>query len=1606
MPRRQPLEQADYLEDCGVVFPEEENVFWAGEQPAVTFSLDLPKVTTKQGKEWTRDMGCYFVKQLKRQAVEVSEKRLSEEELLGFRTAKQKEVKNFVVAQAFRALPQHLKPNRSQVMKMRWLLTWKLDNEPPPGEPLKRDASGNPLKPKARAVVLGYMDPEYEYRPTSSPTMGRSTRQMLLMDWWRHQFSGTCPKDRTPIGWVCGHVDDFMFGGDHQDPEWMEIRRQIQERFKWGQWETKKFTQCGVLIEQTSDGFLLSQPEYLNSVSEIHVGRSRHQDLTAEVTNHELLQLRSVLGALSWHATQVAPQWCAPVGMLLSRISKGTIQEIVDTNKLLRRAKLSQHHKMRIHGFPREETLLAAWADAADGHRPDGSSTKGVFIGWTTSQLLKGDLVAISPMFWQSAKIQRTCKSSGAAETRAAADTEDELYALRFQAFEFQGGQVSLWNCDYMEAATTYKMLFSVTSRWGLTTVKEVMLTKLNFPAPMVSINGPAQINRRRPDRITLEAVGIPSACANASNNLGYRWIATSGNLNFADFPDIITSASTLAIPPFVLEPDTTNTMEFNVYNFTVECFVNTVQGNVPERTASATVTVRIYRSDVYVVYRTASRMVTKGDILVLDVRGSQDPDYPTLEGQTFRGTFVWSCFTPPPERPLPEEWAILPDFGCLFMGYPDILDDDIGTQMQDGGVTFFAPLFDDLIFCRYTRGVIMFQTQNFSSGEYKFSVQAPLSDICRRFVATSYDGRQASEDVYIEMTDVQVPKILLTVANAQAKYPISFPIQISGTEENNIARRLQISAETREYSWTVLAYYPNPDYDPDLAEDLLLAELLNDPNNPYTVDQYKYVDQSDRFDTRDQRLFRTDPSLPNIIIQPNVLQPSTKYKFRLNIHLTNVTGYSDIVIETAGLPPRSGRLEVTPVNATMDTPRVLSAPNWVATDLPLTYNFGYIKFVEGNPLDSMFNTDRQQVSSKELPRLVLGEASTNYTVHLFVEVYTPYGAFSRAEVAVQSLPVENLTQAVIDGLDNAQNADASNLVNDLDYILSLDPDAGTVQQVIDILDENVDNIPTTPTQLERTASTFAEIVAGGQNSDQVLDLVESLVQTSANTGAITLESSLAGTFFGIFGNLMPPPADGADAANPFGRSVLMDKYRQPGSGFYAEERGMSTPGRSNLHFLHGDIYKKHISADKVPERLPYEIDTALVELHGWKRFELNQFVGVTEENIYSILRRAAACRYKAFFVDGARIAGKEQQAAARGVRILELGAGTGWLGLSLVTAFPDLGRLLLTETPIHLDALDHLQRTVKLNMDLPGADKVEVAALDWADVDASAVCEETWDLILGSDLVYSRDTAYCQSLHRWGFAGYDIPFLEGCVAAGLVPQALWLQGYGPCTGHLERDCAAVEVDRGVRAVRQQENHEVAAENQYILSKCDTAFCDRVGLACSPEDFKPVSFFTCCNAPNSDTLCNDPPCWFHGNKCPVPIQGTGAISGMRRMQAKRQRAWAPLHPSRNSTEGWFDSWKQSKKISSLEESEMSEYDRENLFAGWHPDSHERRLIYAKGNLSQDLEERLRSMDRDETELLIEARLMTKEAAMSYENQFLADILLGGGGGGGSWELSM
>ena len=53
-------------------------------------------------------------------------------------------------------------------MRMRWILEWRVD-----------ETTGD-KQAQARIVVLGYMDPEYEHRPTTTPTMARTSRHLVL----------------------------------------------------------------------------------------------------------------------------------------------------------------------------------------------------------------------------------------------------------------------------------------------------------------------------------------------------------------------------------------------------------------------------------------------------------------------------------------------------------------------------------------------------------------------------------------------------------------------------------------------------------------------------------------------------------------------------------------------------------------------------------------------------------------------------------------------------------------------------------------------------------------------------------------------------------------------------------------------------------------------------------------------------------------------------------------------------------------------------------------------------------------------------------------------------------------------------------------------------------------------------------------------------------------------------------------------------------------------------------------------------------------------------------------------------------------------------------
>ena len=277
------------------------------------------------------------------------------------------------------------------------------------------------------------------------------------LEWWRsvdtylqeigfqRLWSDSCcwvlREGTTLRGVICGHVDDFLFAGKRGDQLWESKLEAIKQKFKWGAWDMGSFTQCGVLVEQGSKGIEFSQPSYLEGLSEIGVNASRRKEKTSLTSDKEKSQLRALLGGLSWHASQVAPYLAAEVSLLLTEVARSTVETIIKANILLSQAKARQGYKMQIHQFREDdELMLVAWVDAGSCNRSDGGSTQGIFVGMTTTGIMDGQVCDVSPMAWHSQKIDRTCRSPGAAEAQAAINGEDSLYYARFQWAELLYG--------------------------------------------------------------------------------------------------------------------------------------------------------------------------------------------------------------------------------------------------------------------------------------------------------------------------------------------------------------------------------------------------------------------------------------------------------------------------------------------------------------------------------------------------------------------------------------------------------------------------------------------------------------------------------------------------------------------------------------------------------------------------------------------------------------------------------------------------------------------------------------------------------------------------------------------------------------------------------------------------------------------------------------------------------------------------------------------------------------------------------------------------------------------------------------------------------------
>lgn len=190
--------------------PKDDDLF-VEDMSVVQIEIPLPE-SNRGWKRFSGNPEAFMCSKLKRKQVEVREKNLTEKEAQAFSEAKAKEVRNFLAAECFQ-LCKDQKPKESDVVGMRWLLTWKGQDT---------GNSDGEKRPKARAIVLGYQDPKYESRETSAPTPTKAGRQLFL------QFAAW-RRFRVAKGDISGA---FLQGLDMDEELWVRPLPEITKELK------------------------------------------------------------------------------------------------------------------------------------------------------------------------------------------------------------------------------------------------------------------------------------------------------------------------------------------------------------------------------------------------------------------------------------------------------------------------------------------------------------------------------------------------------------------------------------------------------------------------------------------------------------------------------------------------------------------------------------------------------------------------------------------------------------------------------------------------------------------------------------------------------------------------------------------------------------------------------------------------------------------------------------------------------------------------------------------------------------------------------------------------------------------------------------------------------------------------------------------------------------------------------------------------------------------------------------------------------------------------------------------------------------------------------
>ena len=236
-------------------------------------------------------------------------------------------------------------------------------------------------------------------------------------------------KNEDIIGIIILFVDDFLWAGTQ---EFSKIINKFKEKFHIGVENNETFTYVGIKLKQNKDKtILIDQFTYIDSINTIPLNKEQISNPQRETTEEERSALRSTLGQLNWLSNITCPEISFQVSTISSRITKATVSDIKEVNKIVKNVK-GNKHCITFPSLDLSSTHVVMFSDASFNNHPNGSSQGGYIV------MIVDKHNQSCPISWKSNKVRRIARSTLAAETLVFTDGCDAAYFINQLAQEAQ----------------------------------------------------------------------------------------------------------------------------------------------------------------------------------------------------------------------------------------------------------------------------------------------------------------------------------------------------------------------------------------------------------------------------------------------------------------------------------------------------------------------------------------------------------------------------------------------------------------------------------------------------------------------------------------------------------------------------------------------------------------------------------------------------------------------------------------------------------------------------------------------------------------------------------------------------------------------------------------------------------------------------------------------------------------------------------------------------------------------------------------------------------------------------------------------------------------